>query len=107
MLDQLPGREGQKGWAFYPRGFFGNWKPANSKARRSMARPKMVTYRVGMGWVFDIEYRMMATRCDLRPIGYVYANPNPLAAIPAGNIIGAIGYLATTKDKRVKVRFAA
>ncbi|MES2059917.1 MAG: hypothetical protein V4438_02725 [Patescibacteria group bacterium] len=107
MLTQVNGREGAKGWAFYPKGFFGEWRPDNNVARRSMARPKRVCYSVGVGWVFAIEMRMMASRADLHPVGIVYANSHPEAVIPASNIVGTIGYLATTKSKRVKVKLAA
>lgn len=107
MLDQLPGRDGQKGWAYYPQGFFGKWQPLGSKARRSMARPKRVTYRTAIGWIFDIEFRMMASRMDIRPVGVVYANSYLESIIPATNLVGTIGFLATTKEKRVKVRLVA
>ncbi len=98
---------GQTGWALYPKGFFGKWNPESNRARRSMCLPKPVTYIGGIGWVFAIEHRMIATRADTRPVGFVYANPHTETACPAENFAGTIGFLATTSTKRVRVKLAA
>jgi hypothetical protein len=105
MLDQvIRPQHGYTGWAFYPKGFFGNWQPANRHAWRSMKRPKRVVFdSVAGGWVFEIESRMLATRNELRPVGGVYRLPDLQSTVPAQYLRDTIGYLATTKTKRVRV----
>lgn len=94
-------KPGITGWAYYPKGFFGHWLPANNAARRSMERPKKVTYTATSGWMFDIELRMVVSRVNLTPVGFVYAGPTSI--LPAKNLPGTSGFLATTERKRVKV----
>lgn len=94
-------RAGDTGWAKYPEGSFGSWKPANKKARESMLRPKRVTYHAGVGWVFDIEARMAESATSPCPTGCVYQSES--GAIPPSYVNGAEGFLQTKVGKRVKV----
>lgn len=94
-------RAGDTGWARYPEGTFGSWRPANKKARESMLRPKRVTYHAEVGWVFDIEARMAESASSVHPTGCVYHSET--SGLPASNIVGAQGFLQTKIGKRVKV----
>lgn len=94
-------KAGDVGWAHYPEHTFGNWKPANKKARESMERPKRVTYHSEVGWVFDIEARMAESASSTRPTGCVYLSES--GVIPPSYVEGAMGFLQTKVGKRVKV----
>lgn len=98
-------KAGDTGWAKYPEGTFGSWRPANKKARESMLRPKRVTYHPGVGWVFDIEARMAESASSARPTGCVYHSET--GAIPPSCVEGAKGFLQTKVGKRVKVVFSS
>ncbi len=94
---------GGRGWAHYPPGFFGKWQANSCVARASMNKPKQVVWVDGVGWVFDIESRIAKSASSHTPVGVVYTSADLDSSERAAETPGTVGYLATTKTKRVRV----
>ncbi len=95
--------QGMRGWANYPDFFFGPWLPDSMVAKRSMSRMKRVTFKKGVGWVFDIEERIRESRDMPLRVGMVYAERDSHSSTPAPVREGQKGWLLTKEGKRVAV----
>lgn len=95
------GHPNLRGWAKYPEGFFGRWVPDSSEARRSMNRPKPVVFVEGVGWKFSIEFS--ADKCP-EIVGRIFLGQTGDMLVSEDPPVGTVGYLATTSNKRVRVK---